>query len=191
MQSTISSTLTQRYFPRANTLVSDILLVVGGSLLVAAFAQLRIILPFTPVPITGQTLAVLLVGAALGSRRGVISMLLYLTMGMIGLPVFAGAEFGLAYMSGATGGYLLGFVAAAYVVGRLAERGLERELRTAFVPFLVGQIIIYGIGVLWLAVYLGNLGNALALGLYPFILGDVIKLVLAAIVLPTAWKMVR
>jgi biotin transport system substrate-specific component len=191
MYTTLATTLTQRYFPRANALLREIFLVIFGSLLVAAFAQIRIPLPFTPVPITGQTLAVLLVGAVLGSTRGLASMLLYLMLGLVGMPVFAGAESGLAYLSGATGGYLLGFVVAAYVVGRLAERGLERKFRTAILPFLIGQSIIYGLGVLWLAVYLGNLSNAMALGFYPFVIGDILKMGLAATLLPTAWKWVR
>lgn len=190
MHSTIATSLTHRIFPRVNNQVRDVFLVVFGSLLVAAFAQIRIPLPFTPVPITGQTLAVLLVGATLGAYRGVGSMALYILMGLVGLPVFAGGEAGLAYLTGATGGYLLGFIAAAYAVGRLAERGLERKFQTAVVPFLVGQILIYGIGVLWLAVYVGSLNNALAMGLYPFILGDIIKMALAAALLPAAWKFV-
>jgi len=190
MYSTIGITLADRYFPRANTLVREMLLVISGSLLVAAFAQIRIPLPFTPVPITGQTLAVLLVGAALGSNRGVTSMLLYLMMGLVGMPVFAGGGSGLAYLSGATGGYLLGFVAAAYVVGRLAERGLERNFRTAILPFALGQLIIYAVGALWLAIYLGSLREALVLGVSPFVLGDLIKMAFAAILLPTAWRWV-
>lgn len=191
MLTTIAPTLTQRMFPKTDQRIRDLFLVIGGGILVAAFAQIRIPLPFTPVPITGQTLAVLLVGATLGSRRGVVSMLLYLGLGLIGLPVFTGGAHGLAYMTGATGGYLLGFVAAAYIVGKLAELGLDRQVRSAIIPFLVGQVIIYTIGVLWLSIYLGDFSNALTLGLLPFILGDVIKMVLAALLLPTAWKFVR
>jgi biotin transport system substrate-specific component len=191
MYTTLATTLTQRYFPRANALVRDIFLVTFGSLLVAVFAQIRIPLPFTPVPITGQTLAVLLVGAALGSKRGSASMLLYLTLGLAGMPVFAGGEAGLAYLSGATGGYLLGFIVAAYAVGRLAERGLERKFRTAILPFLIGQSIIYGLGVLWLGMYLGNLNDALVLGFYPFVIGDLMKMAFAAALLPATWKLVR
>lgn len=115
MQTTLAPEITQRLFPKTNRLVRDLLLVIGGSLLVAAFAQLRIVLPFTPVPITGQTLAVLLVGATLGKNRAGISMLLYLGMGLAGMPVFASGAQGLAYLSGATGGFLIGFVAAAYL----------------------------------------------------------------------------
>ena len=134
MQTTIAPEITQRLFPKTNRLVRDALLVLGGSLLVAAFAQIRIVLPFTPVPLTGQTLAVLLVGAALGKNHASISMLLYLGMGIVGMPVFAGGAQGLAYLSGATGGYLIGFVAAAYIIGWLAEQGLDRDFRTKSRP---------------------------------------------------------
>ncbi len=191
MHTTIATSLTQRYFPNLNERVRDLILILAGSLLVAAFAQIRIPLPFTPVPITGQTLAVLLVGAALGAYRGVGSMTVYILLGLVGFPVFAGGEASLTYLTGATGGYLLGFVVAAYAVGRLAERGLEREFQTAFVPFLIGQILIYGFGVLWLAVFVGSLKNALVLGFYPFIIGDIIKMVVAALLLPATWKFIR
>jgi biotin transport system substrate-specific component len=191
MHTTIAPTLTQRYFPKINDLIRDILLVVSGSLLVAAFAQIRIPLPFTPVPITGQTLAVLLIGATLGSRRGLASMALYFILGSLGLPVFAGGAHGLAYISGATAGYLLGFLPAAYAVGRMAERGLERNFLTAMLPFLVGQMIIYTFGILWLSIYVGDFSNALTMGFYPFILGDVIKILLAGVMMPSAWKLIK
>ncbi len=191
MQTTIAPTITQRIFPRTNRLVRDIPLIIGGSLLVAAFAQIRIVLPFTPVPITGQTLAVLLVGAALGKNRAGISMLLYLGMGLAGMPVFAGGAQGLAYLTGATGGYLIGFVAAAYVVGWLAEQGLDRDIRTAFLPFLIGEMVIYAFGLIWLTVYIGDMSKALVLGFHPFLVGDAIKVALAVLLLPGAWKLVR
>ncbi len=191
MQTTIAPEITQRLFPKTNRLVRDALLVLGGSLLVAAFAQIRIVLPFTPVPLTGQTLAVLLVGAALGKNHASISMLLYLGMGIVGMPVFAGGAQGLAYLSGATGGYLIGFVAAAYIIGWLAEQGLDRDFRTAFLPFLVGEIVIYTFGVTWLTVYVGDLSKALVLGFHPFLVGDAIKIALAVLLLPAAWKLVR
>lgn len=191
MQTTLAPEITQRLFPKTNRLVRDLLLVIGGSLLVAAFAQLRIVLPFTPVPITGQTLAVLLVGATLGKNRAGISMLLYLGMGLAGMPVFASGAQGLAYLSGATGGFLIGFVAAAYLVGWLAEQGLDRDLRTAFLPFLVGEMVIYIFGLAWLAIYVGDLSKALVLGFHPFLVGDAIKIALAVMLLPAAWKLVR
>jgi len=191
MQTTIAPTITQRLFPKTNQLVRDILLVIGGSLLMAVFAQIRLPLPFTPVPITGQTLAALLVGAALGKNRAGLSILLYLGLGLTGLPVFAGGAQGLAYMAGATGGFLVGFIPAAYVVGWLAEQGLDRDIRTALLPFLVGEMIIYTFGLIWLSIYVGDLSSAFALGFHPFIVGDAIKIALAVLLLPGAWRFVR
>ncbi len=191
MYTTLAPTLSDRLFPKINHWLRDVVLVIAGSLLMAAFAHIRFPLPFTPVPITGQTLGVLLVGATLGSRRGVVSLALYLGMGMIGLPFFAGGAQGLAHLAGPTGGYLIGFVVAAYVIGLLAERGLERDLRTALLPFLIGEMIIYLFGVTWLAVVVGNLGKALAIGFLPFLAGDAFKMLLAAALLPAAWKWVK
>jgi biotin transport system substrate-specific component len=160
-------------------------------LLLAALAQISFPLPFTPVPLTGQTFGVLLVGAALGSRRSLASMLLYILEGGLGLPFFAGGASGWHILAGATAGYLVGFIVAAYVIGLLAERGLERTVHTSFVPFLIGTLIIYLFGVAWLAVMVGSLSKAVVAGLLPFLIGDVIKLVLAAIALPAAWRLVR
>lgn len=188
---TLAPTLSTRYFPRTSSWLRDLVLIVAGSLLMAGLAQVQIPLPFTPVPITGQTFGVLLVGAALGSKRGLLSMLLYLAEGAIGLPFFAGASGGLHVLVGATAGYLVGFVVAAYILGLLAERGLERTIRTSFVPFLVGTVIIYIFGVAWLSVVLGNFAQAIVAGLLPFVVGDLIKLVLAALALPAAWKLLK
>lgn len=188
---TLAPTVYTRTFPRAAGWLRDLTLIVLGALFVAALAQVEIPLPFTPVPITGQTFGVLLVGAALGSKRGATSLASYLGMGLIGLPFFAGGAHGLKIVVGATGGYLLGFIVAAYVVGLLAERGLERSVRTSLLPFLVGTVIIYACGVTWLAVVLGSFSKAIAAGLLPFLIGDAIKLAAAAIALPVAWKVVR
>lgn len=188
---TLATTIYARTFPRAAGWLRDVILVVLGALLVALLAQVKIALPFTPVPLTGQTFAVLLVGATLGSRRGAASMALYIALGALGLPVFAGGESGLAYLSGATLGYLVGFVMAAYVIGLLAERGLERSVRTSILPFLVGTIIIYVCGIAWLTVVLGSFGEAIMAGLLPFLIGDAIKLIAASLTLPLAWKLVR
>ena len=187
---TLAPTLSTRYFPRSAAWMRDLLLVLSGALLVALLAQVRIPLPFTPVPLTGQTFAVLLVGAALGSKRGAGSMTLYTALGALGLPVFAGGAAGLAYLAGPTLGYLVGFVVAAFVIGKLAERGLERNLRTSLLPFFIGTLVIYAFGAGWLAILFG-VEKALALGVLPFIVGDVIKLALAALALPTAWKLIR
>jgi biotin transport system substrate-specific component len=187
---TLAPTLYTQTFPRAAGWLRDLVLILLGALFVAALAQVEIPLPFTPVPVTGQTFGVLLVGAALGSRRGALSLVSYLSMGIVGLPFFAGGAHGWNIVTGATGGYLIGFVIAAYVVGLLAERGLERSLRTSIIPFLIGMVIIYACGVAWLTVVLGSLGKALVSGLIPFLIGDGIKLVAAALVLPAAWSLI-
>jgi biotin transport system substrate-specific component len=188
---TLAPTIYTRTFPRAAGWLRDLVLILLGALFIAALAQVEIPLPFTPVPITGQTFGVLLVGAALGSKRGALSLASYLAMGIVGLPFFAGGAHGLNIVIGATGGYLVGFVIAAYVIGLLAEHGLERSLRTSILPFLIGTVIIYVCGVTWLTIVLGSLGKAVAAGLIPFLIGDAIKLVAAALVLPAAWKFVR
>ena len=187
---TLAPTLSTRYFSRTAAWLRDVFLITLSILLVATLAQVKIPIPFTPVPLTGQTFAVLLVGAALGSKRGAISLVLYTLMGALGLPFFAGGASGLAYLSGPTLGYLVGFIAAAYVIGLLAERGLERSVRTSLIPFLAGTLIIYLFGAGWLAILFG-VEQAITLGILPFIIGDVIKLVLAALALPVAWKLVR
>lgn len=189
MNAPLALTLTQRINSRPAWLV-DSLLIIAGSLLVALFAQIRIPLPFTPVPITGQTFAVLLVGAALGAKRGAASLGLYTAMGIAGLPVFTGGASGFAQLVGPTGGYLVGFIVAAYAIGLLAERGLDRQWRTALIPFLVGSLIIYLFGVVWLSAFLG-LPDAIAKGFVPFIIGDTLKLILAALALPSAWALVK
>lgn len=188
---TFAPTVSARAFPNLSSKVRDVILIVAGSLLLAALAQIEIPLPFTPVPITGQTFGVLLIGAALGSRRGAATLLLYFIEGGLGLPFFAGGASGLGIFTGATAGYLVGFVIAAYVVGLLAERGLERSMRTSIVPFLVGTVIIYICGVAWLSIVLGGLGKAIVAGVLPFLMGDAIKLIAAALVLPAAWKLVK
>jgi len=186
---TLAPTLTTRLFPNLSARLRDVLLVLAGSLVMALCAQ--IVIPLQPVPITGQTFGVLLIGAALGSKRGAAAMLAYIAEGALGLPFFAGGASGLAILTGATAGYLVGFVVAAFVIGLLAERGLERSFRTSLVPFLVGTIVIYIFGVSWLAFVLGDFGKALSLGMTPFLIGDAIKLVAAALTLPAAWKMIR
>ncbi len=190
MDTNLAPTLLTRSLPRIDPRVRDILLIATGSLLVAGMAQVRIPLPFTPVPITGQTFAVLVVGAALGSKRGASSLALYLLLGLAGLPFFAGGASGLAILAGPTGGYLVGFILAAYLVGLLAARGLDRRVPSALLAFLAGEIVIYLFGVAWLSVYLG-IPHALMAGLLPFLAGDAIKLAAAALVLPAAWAFVK
>lgn len=169
------------------TWISNTALVLTGALVIAALAQVRIPLPFTPVPLTLQTLAVLLIGAVLGSRRGAAAVLAYLAGGILGLPFFAGGQ---AALLGPTGGYLLGFVLAAFIVGKLAERGLDRSIRTSLLPFLAGEFIILACGSLWLASFVG-FSQAITLGVLPFLLGDALKALAAAALLPAAWKWVN
>jgi len=164
-------------------------LVLAGSALIALAAQLRIPLPFSPVPVTGQTFAVLLVAASLG-RLGLASVIAYLIEGAIGLPVFAGGASGVAYMTGPTGGYLIGFALAAAIVGSAAERGWDRQLVTALAAMLIGEVAIYACGLAWLARFPLPV-SLLDAGLIPFIPGDLLKMVLAALALPAAWRLVR
>jgi len=158
--------------PRARRLawLYDLTLVLGGSLLVALSAQVAFPLPFSPVPVTAQTLAVLLVGALLGGVRGGVSLLLYLGQGVAGLPVFAAGGAGVAYFLGPTGGYLLGFVAGATLTGLLAERGWDRRIATTLMAMLLGIAAIYATGLAWLALFAVT-DNVLAAGLYPFMPG--------------------
>ena len=186
---TLAPTLSLRLFPRTASWVRNLALILAGSWLVAFFAQIEI--PMLPVPITGQTFAVLLIGALLGSKRGAAAMIAYIIQGSLGLPFFAGGASGFGILTGTTAGYLLGFVVAAYVIGLLAERGLERSIRTSIIPFLVGTVIIYAFGVAWLSIVLGSLSKAVQFGLLPFLAGDAIKLIAAAIALPSAWKFVK
>jgi biotin transport system substrate-specific component len=167
------------------------LLVAGGALLTAAAAQVFVPLPFTPVPISGQTFAVLLVAAALGPARGVASMGLYVLLGLVGLPFYAEGASGTAVVMGATGGYLVGFVVAAWVVGHLARRGLDRTVWGTAVAYVAGSLVIYAVGVPWLAVVAGvGPQQALLMGVVPFLIGDAVKAALAAGLLPAAWRLV-
>ena len=170
--------------------VTTLVLVAAFAVLTAAAAQVRIPLPFTPVPITGQTFAVLLAGAALGSRAGAASQALYLLLGLA-FPFYAGGESGWTYATGATGGFLVGFVAAAWVVGYLAEQRQDRGVATAIPAFLTGSVVIYLCGVPWLANVLDvSWVRAVELGAAPFVVGDLAKIALAGVALPTAWRLV-
>lgn len=170
----------------------DIAVVVGGSFIIALCAQLAI---GWPIPVTGQTFAVLMIGALLGARRASLSVLTYLMEGAAGLPVFAQGRGGFMVLLGPTGGYLVGFVFAVYIVGLLAEMGWDRRIGTAVLAMVFGNIAIYTFGLLWLCclVYMGKLpisvGEILTVGLYPFIPGDLLKIALAATLLPLGWKL--
>ena len=170
----------------SRTAIAQIALVVGGAAFVGIAAQIAIPLPFTPVPLTLQTFAVLLVGASLGSLRGALSMVVYLLAGIVGVPWFAEGSSGFA---SASFGYILGFIVAAYIVGRLAERGASTTvLRTAGL-MVVGNLAIYAVGVTWLKFAIDvDWATAMSLGVVPFLIGDAVKIALAAGLLPLAWK---
>jgi biotin transport system substrate-specific component len=184
-----------------STRVRHIVLIVAGALIVALTAQFQIRLQVaeTPVPITGQTFGVLLVGGALGLRRGALALLLYLALGLF-LPVYAGGASGVdrfvtqdagRFVLGATGGYLLGFVFAAALVGWLAELGWDRRLIGAVGAMVLGNILIYVLGTGWLMAATGmDLATGIAKGVTPFLIGDVLKLAAAAVLFPAAWWLV-
>jgi biotin transport system substrate-specific component len=185
---TKAATLRLAAVPRVD-LLTDVLLVALGAALIAASAQVSIPLPFTPVPITGQTFAVLLAGASLGTVRGGSSALLYVLIGIAGAPVYADGAHGWAQITGASGGYLIGFVLAAALTGHLAERRWDRRFSSAIGAILTGNLVIFVVGLTWLAVVLDtSLEKTLELGLYPFIPGEILKLYLAAALLPLAWR---
>ncbi len=171
---------------RTGTRVRHIALIVAGALIVAVSAQ--IVIPTTPVPFTGQTFGVLVVGAALGFRRGALALLLYLAIGLVGLPVFAEGSSGLAKLQGASGGYLVGFVVAAAVVGRLAELGWDRRIGGALGAMLLGTTIIYAFGVPWLKIVLDwSWAQAVAEGMTKFLIWDLAKVAIAGGLFPVAW----
>lgn len=170
------------------SVVADVLLVLGGVLLLTAATQIRIPLGFTPVPLTGQTFAVLLVGAGLGPMRGGLSVLLYVLVGLAGAPVFTNGGSGIGHLIGATGGYLVGFVIASVLAGAFARRRFDRRVGTAVIAMSLASLVIYACGVLGLMVATGaSIPRALELGVLPFLVVDAVKVLLAAAVLPAAW----
>ncbi len=186
-----AATLRLAVFPRSGLLV-DVLLVVAGAGLVALAAQIEIPLGFTPVPISGQTFAVLLVGASLGPLLGASSLLLYYCVGLVGAPVYSGGDSGWEIVKGATGGYLVGFIVAAALTGWLAQRRWDRRFNSAVAAMLSGSVVIYLFGLPWLAHVADlDLSGTLEAGLYPFVVGDLVKLYLAGMLLPGAWRLVK
>lgn len=179
--------LADRVLPSTG-LAHDAACVVVASLFVAVCAQLEIKLPFTPVPLSGQTLGVLYAGVLLGSRRGAAAVALYLLEGASGLPVFSGGAAGFAHLAGPTGGYLAGFVPGAFVAGLLAERGWDRTPLKAFVAMLAGSVAIFGLGLIGLSRFVPS-QTLLAQGLWPFVPGDLLKSAVSAGLLPLGWKL--
>jgi biotin transport system substrate-specific component len=181
-------TLVDVLLPRSRSWLFDAVLVVAFSAFVALAA--RVAIPWWPVPMTLQPLAVLFTGAVLGSRRGALALLLYLAEGAVGLPVFASGA-GVAYMLGPTGGYLVSYPVVAGLVGWLAERGWDRRLVWTAAAMTLGLLVIYVFGVAWLAGLLGDLETALVQGMLIFIPGDLIKIAIATLALPGGWALVR
>jgi biotin transport system substrate-specific component len=171
--------------------VRDAVLVVAGTALTAALAQIAFSIPPSPVPVTGQTLAVGLVGATLGARRGGLALALYLAAGLA-LPIYADGAHGWDVVWSASGGYLIGFIVAAWAIGRLAEHGADRRVRQAFLAFVVGQLIIFAFGLAGLKIAVGeSWGWTIHNGLTIFIVGGIIKAAVGAVVLPSAWQLAR
>lgn len=189
MQSVLSVALANRLNIRRNYLV-DSVLILFGTIFIALSSRFALYLPFSPVPITGQTFAVLLTGAILGYKRGSISLSIYVLEGLVGLPVFANGTSGIGVLLGPTFGYLVGFIFAGALVGRLAEKGYDRHWLSMFLVFCLGQAIIYFFGILRLSFFVG-LENVFEAGIAPFLIGDVLKAGLAMILLPFAWKILK
>lgn len=167
----------------------DVALVGGAALLTALLAQVAIPVAGSPVPITGQTLAVVVTAAALGPLRGVAGQALYLLLGMVGLPFYSEATGGVEVVVGATGGYLLGFLPAAYLIGLAARHGQDRRFTRALPLFAAGQLVIFAVGVPWLAVVADlSAAQALEAGFYPFLVGGAVKAALAAGLLSGLWR---
>ncbi|HEV8403199.1 MAG TPA: biotin transporter BioY [Candidatus Limnocylindrales bacterium] len=176
---------------RINARARDVALVVAGALFIYLTSKVSIPVAGSPVPITGQTFGVLLVGGALGLRRGAVAVALYVLLGVVGLPFFAEGKGGLTVIWGATGGYLIGFILAGAVVGRLAELGWDRKIGGALGAMVVGSAMIYAVGLPWLKVVTGlTVEQTIAQGLTPFLVGDIIKIILAAVLFPVAWWVV-
>jgi biotin transport system substrate-specific component len=182
-----SAVIAQRVFRPTRTMA--MVLVVMAAALTALSAQWRFHLPFTPVPITGQTLVVLLTGASLGWRLGATGQALYLAAGIAGAPVFSDGGSGWSVIVGPTGGYLLGFLAAAAVVGWMAERGHDRKFWTMVGAFAAGSVVIYSFGLVGLMSATGwGVSEAFARGVTPFLVGDLVKALAAGVLLPGAWR---
>ncbi|MEM1073443.1 MAG: biotin transporter BioY [Pseudomonadota bacterium] len=197
MQLSASHTpLAELFGPRAGAarLVKQAVLVVLGITLLAVAAKIKVPIPNTPVPMTLGTFAVLTIGAAYGARLGLVTILGYMIIGALGFDVFASSSAeknGLTYMMGGTGGYLVGYVLATLTLGALAERGWDRSVIWMAVAMLIGNAMIYVPGVLWLShLYEWGLATSFEKGMTPFLVGDAIKLLLAAVLLPLVWKLI-
>ena len=176
-------------FPRS-TALTHATFIVGGTLFIAALAQIAIPVPGSPVPVTGQTLAVYLIGTTYGARLGFATFATYLLAGIAGAPVFApAATQGLARLTGATGGYLIGMLIAVLILGALADRKADQKFKTSFPALIFGSVIVFAFGLIWLNVSLNlTWSQTISAGLTPFIFGEVIKIAITATSLPLIWR---
>ena len=189
--SSSATSLRSSLMPRTTALANAVL-VVSGVFALAILAQIAIPVPGSPVPVTGQTLGVLLIGTAYGSTLGVTTFALYLLAGIAGAPVFANNGFGIDRVIGATGGYLIGMLVATYVVGQLARLRLDQKFLTALPSMLIGTVITFGFGLVWLQQYTGkDWAWTINAGLTPFIVGEVLKIAIAGTSLPIIWRLVN
>jgi biotin transport system substrate-specific component len=187
----VTATLRSSVFPRS-TALTNTLLVAGGVFFLAALAQVALPIPGSPVPVTGQTLGVLLIGTSYGTALGLFTFLSYLLVGVAGAPVFAEGGHGLTRLTGATGGYLAGMLLATVIVGALAGRRWDQRLRSALPTMLIGDAIIFSFGLYWLHSFTGKSWSwTLAAGFTPFIFGEVIKIAIAGTSLPLVWRFVQ
>jgi len=189
MQNVLSNEFAQRLHLKEN-IILDIGLIIFGSLFVAVSSQIAIYLPFTPIPITGQTFAVLLMGAVLGSKKGGLSLALYILEGILGLPVFAGGTGGMAVLFGPTAGYLIGFIPAVILVGHLSEKGFDRNWISMLLALFLGLLVIYFFGVIRLLAFVGK-DRVFLLGVAPFVLGDLLKSGIVMKLIPSCWKLLN
>ncbi len=189
--SSSATSLRSSLLPRTTALANAVL-IVSGVFALAILAQIAIPVPGSPVPVTGQTLGVLLIGTAYGSTLGVTTFALYLLAGIAGAPVFANNGFGIDRVIGATGGYLIGMLVATYVVGQLARLRLDQKFLTALPSMLIGTVITFSFGLVWLQQYTGkDWAWTINAGLTPFIVGEVLKIAIAGTSLPIIWRLVN
>jgi len=186
-----ASSLRAQVFPRSSALTSATL-IAGGTIFLAVLAQIAIPVPGSPVPVTGQTLGVLLIGTTYGAGLGLTTFAMYLLAGIAGAPVFAGASFGIEKITGATGGYLFGMMVSTYLLGLLANRRLDQRFLTALPSMLLGTLTTFTFGLLWLAHFTGkDWAWTIKAGLTPFIVGEILKIVIAGTSMPLLWRFVN
>ena len=186
-----ASSLRAQVFPRSSALPSATL-IAGGTIFLAVLAQIAIPVPGSPVPVTGQTLGVLLIGTTYGAGLGLTTFAMYLLAGIAGAPVFAGASFGIEKITGATGGYLFGMMVSTYLLGLLANRRLDQRFLTALPSMLLGTLTTFTFGLLWLAHFTGkDWAWTIKAGLTPFIVGEILKIVIAGTSMPLLWRFVN